>query len=124
MRVCILGAGLSSLTLAKALVNQNIYVDLYAQKKINSPNKTRTIGISKSNMEFINDAIINVDKIAWKLKKIEIFSDNLRKEKLINFENNDNELFSIILLVIKINDVFASFLISISSESNLPLCII
>ena len=31
-----------------------------------------------------------------KLKKIEIFSDNLRKEKLINFENNDNELFSII----------------------------
>ena len=52
MRVCILGAGLSSLTLAKALVNQNIYVDLYAQKKINSLNKSRTIGISKSNIEF------------------------------------------------------------------------
>ena len=50
MRVCILGAGLSSLTLAKALVNQNIYVDLYAQKKINSLNKSRTIGISKSNI--------------------------------------------------------------------------
>ena len=96
MRVCILGAGLSSLTLAKALVNQNIYVDLYAQKKINSLNKSRTIGISKSNIEFFNDAIINVDKIAWKLKKIEIFSDNLRKEKLINFENNKNVLFSII----------------------------
>ncbi|MBD1151913.1 FAD-dependent monooxygenase [Pelagibacterales bacterium SAG-MED22] len=96
MRVCILGAGLSSLTLAKALVNQNIYVDLYAQKKINSLNKSRTIGISRSNIEFFNNAIINVDKIAWKLKKIEIFSDNLRKEKLINFENNKNELFSII----------------------------
>ena len=66
MRVCILGAGLSSLTLAKALVNQNIYVDLYAQKKINSLNKSRTIGISKSNIEFFNDTIINVDKIAWK----------------------------------------------------------
>ena len=96
MRVCILGAGLSSLTLAKALVNQNIYVDLYAQKKINSPNKTRTIGISKSNIEFFNNSIINIDKISWKLKKIEIFSDNLGKEKLICFENNDNELFSII----------------------------
>ena len=45
MRVCILGNGLSSLTLAKALVNQNIHVDLYAQKKINSLNKSRTIGI-------------------------------------------------------------------------------
>ncbi|MDC3034160.1 FAD-dependent monooxygenase [Candidatus Pelagibacter sp.] len=96
MRVCILGAGLTSLTLAKALVNQNIYVDLYEQKKINLPHNSRTIGISKSNIEFFNDSIINIDKIAWKLKKIEIFSDNLSKEKLINFENNDNELFSIV----------------------------
>ena len=96
MRVCILGAGISSLTLAKALVNQKIYVDLYVQKKTNSLNKSRTIGISKSNISFFNTEIINIDKIAWKLKKIEIFSDNLKKEKLINFENNDNELFSII----------------------------
>ena len=96
MRVCILGTGLSSLTLAKALVNQNIYVDLYQKKKLNLKDKSRTIGISKSNIEFFNETIINVDKIAWKLKKIEIFSDNLRKEKLINFENNNNELFSII----------------------------
>ena len=96
MRVCILGASLTSLTLAKALVNQNICVDLYTQKKINLPDKSRTIGISKSNIEFFNESIINVDKIAWKLKKIEIFSDNLKKEKLTDFENNKNELFSII----------------------------
>jgi len=96
MRVCILGASLSSYTLAKALVNQNIYVDLFASKKINLPNKLRTIGISKSNIEFFNNSIINTDKISWKLKKIEIFTDNLNKEKLINFENNGTELFSII----------------------------
>ena len=96
MRVCILGAGLSGFTLAKALVNKNIYVDLFSTSKKKSPDKSRTIGISKSNIKFFNNLIINVDKISWKLKKIEIFSDNLRKEKLINFENNDNELFSII----------------------------
>ncbi len=96
MRVCILGTGLTSLTLAKALVNQNIYVDLYPQKKLNLPDKSRTIGISKSNIEFFNNSVVNVDKISWKLKKIEIFSDTLKKEKLINFENNSNELFSII----------------------------
>tara|TARA_A100000164_G_scaffold289412_1_gene262607 strand:+ start:729 stop:1796 length:1068 start_codon:yes stop_codon:yes gene_type:complete len=96
MRVCILGAGLSSLTLAKALVNQNIHVDLFSKKKLDLPDKFRTIGISKSNIEFFNDFIINIDKISWKLKKIEIFSDNLRNEKLINFENNQNELFSIV----------------------------
>ena len=96
MRVCILGVSLSSLTLAKALVNQNIYVDIIEPKKINLPDKSRTIGISKSNVEFFNSSIIDLNKISWKLKKIEIFSDNLRKEKLINFENNGSELFSII----------------------------
>ena len=96
MRVCIIGGGLSSLTLAKALVNQNIYVDLYAAKKINILDQSRTIGISESNIEFFNAAIINLDKIAWRLKKIEIFSDNLKKEKLINFENNHEGLFSIV----------------------------
>ena len=34
MRVRILGAGLSALTLAKALVNQKIYVDLIFSKKL------------------------------------------------------------------------------------------
>ena len=96
MRVCILGVGLSSYTLAKALVNQNIYVDIVTQKKINLPDKSRTIGLSKSNIDFFNNSIINIDKISWKLKKIDIFSDNLKTEKLINFENNGTELFSII----------------------------
>ncbi len=96
MRVCILGAGLSSYTLAKALVNQNIYVDIIEEKKKILQDKSRTIGISKSNIDFFNNSIINVDKISWKLKKIQIFSDNLNKEKLINFETNGNEIFSII----------------------------
>ena len=96
MRVCILGSGLSSLTLAKSLVNQKIYVDVLYSKKTHSLNKTRTIGISKSNVEFFKEKIINIEKIHWKLKKIEIFSENLKNEKLLNFENNDNYLFSII----------------------------
>ena len=95
MRVCILGTGLSSLTLAKALVNQKIYVDVKVKKKI-IINKTRTIGISKSNIEFFNKNIININKIIWKLKKIEIFTDNLKNEKLLNFENNNDQLFSIV----------------------------
>ena len=96
MRVCIIGAGLSSYTLAKALVNQNIYVDIFSQKKINLLDKSRTIGISKSNIDFFNNSIINLDKISWKLKKIEIFTENLNKQKLLNFENNKTELFSIL----------------------------
>ncbi len=95
MRVCILGGNLSGLTLAKALVNQKIYVDLLHTKKMYQINKTRTIGISKKNIEFLNKNIIDLKKIFWKLKKIEIFSDNLGNEKLLNFENNNEYLFSI-----------------------------
>ena len=96
MRVCILGSGLSSLTLAKSLVNQKIYVDVLFSKKTYSVNKNRTIGISKSNVEFFNEKIINIEKIIYKLNKIEIYSDNLEKQKLINFGNNSDHLFSIV----------------------------
>ena len=51
MKVCILGNGLSSLTLAKALVNQNIYVELITQKKNLKIGQSRTLGISKSNID-------------------------------------------------------------------------
>ncbi len=95
MRVCILGESITSLTLAKALVNQNIHVDVTSQKKKIKIDKTRTLGVSKSNVKFFNDYIINIKNIIWKLNKIEIFTDNLEKEKVINFENND-ELFSIV----------------------------
>ena len=96
MKVCILGNSLSSLTLAKALVNKNIYVDLWSSKKTNRPDFSRTIGISKSNVDFFNKQVVNIEKILWKLNKIEIFTDNLKNEKLLNFENPKYELFSII----------------------------
>ena len=96
MRVCILGNGLSSLTLAKSLINQKVYVDVLYPKKKYPVNKTRTIGISKSNVEFFNEKIINIEKIIYKLNKIEIYSDNLEKQKLISFENNSDYLFSIV----------------------------
>ena len=96
MNICIIGAGLSSLTLAKAFVNQNIYVDILVSNKPNKPNTSRTIGISKNNIEFFNNHIINIEKIIWNLNEIDIFTDNLKKDKLINFKNKKKTLFSII----------------------------
>ena len=96
MTVCILGNGLTALTLAKALVNNEINVDVLSSKKKNKISETRTIGISKNNIDFFNRNIINIEKIIWNLKKIEIFSENLNKEKLIKFETNNDQLFSIL----------------------------
>jgi len=96
MTVCILGNSLTALTLAQALVNNKINVDVLFSKKKYKISDTRTIGISKSNIDFFNKNIINIEKIIWNLKKIEIFSENLKKEKLIKFETNNNQLFSIL----------------------------
>ena len=54
MKVCILGDGLTSLTLAKSLVNQGINVDIFFERKIKKINKIQTIGISKANIDFFN----------------------------------------------------------------------
>ena len=96
MRVCILGSNLTALTLAKALVNLKIFVDVVSDGKNYKLSQSRTIGISKSNFEYFNQNIINIEKIIWKLKKIEIYSDNLKNEKILHFENSQDQLFSIL----------------------------
>ena len=96
MRVCVIGSGLSALTLAKALVNLNIFVDVDKQNKKEKINRSRTIGISKSNLKYFNKNIINIEKKIWNLKKIEIYSENLKNEKILKFENNKDQLFSIV----------------------------
>jgi len=94
MNVCIIGDGLTSLSLAKNLINKKINVHIYHQKKINDLNSSRTIGISSNNFKFINKNIIKISKKnAWKIKKIEIYSENLKNDKILNFENKKNELF-------------------------------
>ena len=94
MRICIIGSGLTGLALAKALVNKNIYVDILRDKKKIIIDQSRTIGITKSNVEYFNKHIININKVIWKLNKIEILSDKLNKEKLLEFQNNNQDLFS------------------------------
>jgi len=96
MTVCILGNSLTALTIAKALVNCEIDVDLIFNKKNYKINDSRTIGISKNNVDFFNNNIINIEKLIWNIKTIEIYSENLKSEKLINFKKNKNQLFSII----------------------------
>ena len=96
MNVCILGNGLTSLTLAKTLVNKGVNVDIFFNKKKNKTNNDRTIGISKTNLEFFNKEILDINKLSWNINKIEIYSENLNNEKILNFQNNDQKLFSVI----------------------------
>ena len=96
MNVCILGNSLTSLSLAKALVNLNLNVDIISNKENYKIDESRTIGLTASNIEFFNKNILNINKLLWKIKKIKIYNDNLNNEELLNFSNHENHLFSII----------------------------
>ena len=96
MKICIVGKGLTSLVLAKALVNKDIFVDVIYSQKPKKIYDNRTLGISKSNIEFFNKHITDINKIIWDIKNIEIYTENLKKEKIIQFNDSENKLFSII----------------------------
>tara|TARA_B100001939_G_scaffold336608_1_gene339892 strand:- start:281 stop:1351 length:1071 start_codon:yes stop_codon:yes gene_type:complete len=97
MKVCILGDGLTSLALAKAFVNKGIVVDILSNNiNKNKKDKIRTIGISKSNIEFLNKNILNIEKLLWDINKIDIYSESHINEKILSFDDNNQRLFSIV----------------------------
>ena len=96
MKVCILGYNLTSLVLAKALVKKEIFVDLFYEKKNTKIDTTRTIGISKSNIDFFNREITNIKKMLWPVKKIKIFTENSNDKEILKFEDQKDNLFSIL----------------------------
>ena len=96
MKLCILGGGLTGLSLAKSLTKKGLSIDIFLNKKKSNFNRSRTIGISNDNLMYFNKEILDIKKLFWDIKKIEIYSDNLRNEKILNFENNNKTVFSII----------------------------
>ena len=94
MNVCIIGDGLTSLSLAKNLINKKINVDIYCRRKNNNLSLKRTLGISKSNFDFFNKEIIKIEKKNfWEIKEIEIFSEKLKINKILNFTHKKNIFF-------------------------------
>ena len=97
MKICIIGDGLTSLSLAKNLINKKINVHIYHQKKINMLQSNRTIGVVKNNLEFFKKEIFKFsNKYQWEIKKIEIHSEKLKDKNLLNFDGRGKNLFYMI----------------------------
>ena len=93
MNICLIGYGITNLILAKILADKKIRVSLFLDsKKINKLN-SRSIGISKSNFDFINDKVANVKKIFWSINFVKIYNENSKREELLNFGELKKELF-------------------------------
>jgi len=97
MNICIIGEGLTALSLAKSLINKKINVHYYHRSRNSNLSSNRTIGISKSNFEFFKKKIFKISKNNyWKINRIEIYTDKIDTENLLKFENDKNDLFYII----------------------------
>ncbi len=122
MKVCIIGGGLVSLTLANVLVQKELFVDIIISKKNNLYNKSRSLGVSKSNIDFLNNEIINIKKILWEIKSIKIYNEKDIKKPIIKFENNHKQIFSLIrnyqLQKLLLNKLNKNKFIKFKSDSN------
>ena len=123
MKVCIIGNGLASLTLANVLIKKDLFVDIITTKKSYQYNQTRTLGLSKSNIDYFNNKILNINKILWEIKKIEIYTEKNLKKEIIKFDNENKQIFSIIrnhqLQKILINKLKNSKFIKFKSNLNI-----
>ena len=90
MNICILGNGLTALSLAKNLTKKKINVQIYETKRVVNSSLNRTIGVTKKNLEFLNKEILALKKKdTWPIKEIEIFSEKEKKDKILNFKKKD-----------------------------------
>ena len=96
MKVCIIGNGLTALTLAKVLEKKGLLVDIFFTKRMKKTQDYRVLGISKSNTEYFNKEILNIENISWKINTIKVFSDTISDNELLKFSNSKKEIFSII----------------------------
>ena len=110
MNICIVGNNLTSLIVSKILINNGAKIDFLSSRFNKYHLSYRTIGISKSNIDFINNEICSLKDLKFKkINKIKIYSDN--KKEILEFQDN-KFLFS----VFKSNDLF--FRPPLCSECN------
>ena len=96
MNICLIGDGLISLTLAKALINKSIKVFMYYKKNQIIHNQNRTIGISANNFDFFQKEILKIKKdLSWEISEIEVYNEGEKEEKILSFKESKKNLFSI-----------------------------
>ena len=67
MKVCIIGNNLTSLVLANILSKKKISTEIYSNESSKVKFKTRTLGISNSNLSYLEKYFKNIKKITKKI---------------------------------------------------------
>ena len=95
MKICLIGQNLTNFILALAFAEKKISVDIHINKKINNYKTDRTIAISKKNFDYLN-SLIKKPIHSWQSKEIKIYIEKSRSKEIINFKNNNKEVFNLV----------------------------
>ena len=96
MNICLIGYGIPSLILGNILSNKNIKISIFDEKNYLNKVNTRTIGITKNNLEFLKRENIDLKNRVWPINNIKIYNNEQNNKEILNFGPVKNNLFSLI----------------------------
>ena len=96
-KICIIGDGLTGLSAAAILSQDNVKIDLYVgDKNFNkSIHDTRTTAVSESSYQFIKQKLnINKKSLFWPCEEINLFIENNKDfNNFLNFKKKKSYVY-------------------------------
>lgn len=93
MKACLIGYNLTNFILAIVLANKNFKVDIVFEKKIKIKQGNRTIGVSKTNIDFLNSLFKIPKNCLWPIYDIKIYNSKNEHSQFLEFKDRNNENF-------------------------------
>ncbi len=102
MKICLIGNNLTSVILARILSTKKLYIDVFSTNLSDKKFKTRTLGLSAQNYDFLNSFNKDLKKKTNIVSKINVIVDNNKIKEKITFNDENKPLFH----MIKYDDLF------------------
>ena len=115
MKVYLIGNNLSSLILAYILSQKNLNVVIYSVKSSTYNFKTRTLGLTSFNYNYLKNYFNNLSKKIHSINEIKVLIQNEKVNKEIFFNKNLIPLFH----MIKYNDLISLIKSKIKNKKNI-----
>ena len=90
MNICLIGYGIPSLLLGNILSNKNIKISIFDEKNYINKVNTRTVGITKNNLEFLKKENIDLKNRVWPIKNIKIYNNEQNSNEILNLKKKYN----------------------------------
>ncbi len=95
MKVCLIGNNLTGLILANVLSKKNFHIDVFSSKSSKLKFKTRSLGITESNLIYLNKYFKKILSIINPINEIKIFIKNKRINNEILLNKKSKTLFGV-----------------------------